>query len=99
METLQQIAQGYAESIKEDYDLSEVDQLDAVHEVIDGCAEVIYNHKAATLVYNMYSDELEAAEEEVTSCYSEGFTSYNDMNQKLAYFALVRATMEALEEL
>ena len=99
METLQQIARGYAESIKDGFGLSEVDQFDAVHEVIDGCAEVNYYHKAATLVYNMGVDELEAAEEEATECYTEGFYGYNDMNQKLAYFALVRATLEALEEL
>jgi hypothetical protein len=94
------ISKAYAADIITEYSgtLDEDSMYDIVREVADGSEHVIYYDKARELVNSLTMDDLNDAEEQVKVWVSE-FISYNEHAERLAYYALHTAIMEALQEL
>ena len=97
------VVDDYVGCIFEDFDIEGYDYIgDVVHEVVDGCEEVIYYHKAHELVQSLSSDDEAAA---VDNLHALGVQpeSYDDWAVKIAYEALYQhvyqGVLEKLEEL
>jgi len=91
--------QDLAENVLNDYNLTEVDYFDAVHEVVDGHQWIIYTYQAQMLCCGV---DTTAGVDWLCELNSEPFAGCDTLGQvhtKVAYAALYEAVLTATETL
>lgn len=93
---IREIAEGYAKSIEEEWDLEELDLAEVIHQVVDGCGEVIYYYKAAELLLSLDAEQFWDAEDAARDS-TEG-KGWLEIACIIAYHALFNEIWEVMND-